>query len=114
MSRATLHNEDELRRKDIRVGDWVLIRRAGEVIPEVVKALTERRTGEETEFRFPAGCPVCGAHVVREEGEKAWRCTGAACAAQLAGRSATSRSAAPWTWRAWATSWPPSWWPRGW
>jgi DNA ligase (NAD+) len=86
VSRATLHNEDELRRKDIRVGDWVLIRRAGEVIPEVVKALPERRTGAEQEFRFPASCPVCGAHVVREEGEKAWRCTGAACAAQLAGR----------------------------
>jgi DNA ligase (NAD+) len=86
VARATLHNEDELKRKDIRVGDWVLIRRAGEVIPEVVKALPERRTGQEVEFRFPAGCPVCGAHVVREEGEKAWRCTGAACGAQLAGR----------------------------
>jgi DNA ligase (NAD+) len=86
VARATLHNEDELRRKDIRVGDWVLIRRAGEVIPEVVKALPERRTGAEVEFRFPAECPACGAHVVREEGEKAWRCTGAACPAQLAGR----------------------------
>jgi DNA ligase (NAD+) len=86
VARATLHNEDELRRKDIRIGDWVLIRRAGEVIPEVVKALPERRTGAEIEFRFPAECPVCGAHVVREEGEKAWRCTGAACGAQLAGR----------------------------
>jgi DNA ligase (NAD+) len=85
VARATLHNEDELRRKDIRVGDWVLIRRAGEVIPEVVMALVERRTGGETEFRFPAECPVCGAHVVREEGEKAWRCTGASCPAQLAG-----------------------------
>jgi DNA ligase (NAD+) len=85
VARATLHNEDELRRKDIRIGDWVLIRRAGEVIPEVVKALPERRTGQELEFRFPAECPVCGAHVVREEGEKAWRCTGAACGAQLAG-----------------------------
>jgi DNA ligase (NAD+) len=86
VSRATLHNEDELRRKDIREGDWVLIRRAGEVIPEVVKPLPERRTGEEREFRFPTACPVCGAHVVRAEGEKAWRCTGAACPAQLAGR----------------------------
>jgi DNA ligase (NAD+) len=86
VARATLHNEDELRRKDIRIGDWVLIRRAGEVIPEVVKALPERRTGQEVEYHFPAGCPVCGAHVVREEGEKAWRCTGAACGAQLAGR----------------------------
>ncbi len=86
VSRATLHNEDELRRKDIRQGDWVLIRRAGEVIPEVVKSLPERRTGEELEFRFPEACPECGAHVVREEGDKAWRCTGAACPAQLSGR----------------------------
>jgi DNA ligase (NAD+) len=86
VSRATLHNEDELRRKDIREGDWVLIRRAGEVIPEVVTSLPERRTGEEREFRFPSACPVCGAHVVRQEGDKAWRCTGAACPAQLAGR----------------------------
>jgi DNA ligase (NAD+) len=86
VSRATLHNEDELRRKDIRVGDWVLIRRAGEVIPEVVKVLPDRRTGEERAFEFPSRCPVCGARVVREEGEKVWRCTGAACPAQLVGR----------------------------
>jgi DNA ligase (NAD+) len=86
VSRATLHNEDELRRKDIRVGDWVLVRRAGEVIPEVVKALPERRTGAERPFEFPERCPVCGARVVREEGEKVWRCTGAACPAQLVGR----------------------------
>ncbi|HYG66224.1 MAG TPA: NAD-dependent DNA ligase LigA, partial [Anaeromyxobacteraceae bacterium] len=78
VSRATLHNEDELRRKDILVGDWVLIRRAGEVIPEVVKPLKERRTGAERPFVFPPTCPVCGAKVVREEGEKVWRCTGAA------------------------------------
>src|SRR5512140_2261327 len=86
VSRATLHNEDEMRRKDILVGDWVLIRRAGEVIPEVVKPLKERRTGAEKPFTFPATCPVCGAKVVREEGEKVWRCTGAACPAQLVGR----------------------------
>jgi DNA ligase (NAD+) len=86
VSRATLHNEDELRRKDILVGDWVLIRRAGEVIPEVVKPLKERRTGAERSFVFPTECPVCGAKVVREEGEKVWRCTGAACPAQLVGR----------------------------
>jgi DNA ligase (NAD+) len=86
VSRATLHNEDELRRKDILVGDWVLIRRAGEVIPEVVKPLKERRTGAERPFVFPEACPVCGAKVVREEGEKVWRCTGAACPAQLVGR----------------------------
>src|SRR5512146_1342500 len=86
VSRATRHNEDELRRKDILVGDWVLIRRAGEVIPEVVKPLRERRTGAERPFVFPAACPVCGARVVREEGEKVYRCTGAACPAQLVGR----------------------------
>ena len=86
VTNATLHNEDELRRKDVRVGDWVLMRRAGEVIPEVVKVLKERRTGKEREFVFPDRCPVCGAKVVREEGEKVWRCTGAACPAQLVGR----------------------------
>jgi DNA ligase (NAD+) len=86
VSRATLHNEDEMRRKDILVGDWVLIRRAGEVIPEVVKPLKERRTGAERRFEFPSACPVCGARVVREEGEKVWRCTGAACPAQLVGK----------------------------
>jgi DNA ligase (NAD+) len=86
VTNATLHNEDEMRRKDVRIGDWVLVRRAGEVIPEVVKVLAERRTGEEREFRFPGSCPVCGARVVREEGEKQWRCTGSACPAQLAGK----------------------------
>ena len=86
VSRATLHNEDELRRKDVRIGDVVLIRRAGEVIPEVVKSIPERRTGAEREFVFPARCPECGARVVREEGEKVHRCTGAACPAQLVGR----------------------------
>ncbi|HSM91508.1 MAG TPA: NAD-dependent DNA ligase LigA [Anaeromyxobacteraceae bacterium] len=86
VTNATLHNEDELRRKDVRVGDWVLMRRAGEVIPEVVKVLKDRRTGEEQEFVFPAVCPECGAKVVREEGEKVNRCTGAACPAQLAAR----------------------------
>ncbi|MEI7705064.1 MAG: NAD-dependent DNA ligase LigA [Deltaproteobacteria bacterium] len=86
VSRATLHNEDELRRKDVRIGDMVLIRRAGEVIPEVVKSIPERRTGAEREFAFPDRCPECGARVVREEGEKVYRCTGAACPAQLVGR----------------------------
>jgi DNA ligase (NAD+) len=86
VTNATLHNEDELRRKDVRVGDWVLMRRAGEVIPEVVKVLKERRTGAEPEWTFPAACPVCGARVVREEGEKVNRCTGAACPAQLTAR----------------------------
>jgi DNA ligase (NAD+) len=81
--RATLHNEDEIRRKDIRVGDRVVIQKAGEVIPEVVKALTAARTGDEREFVMPDHCPVCGAEVTKPEGEAVARCSGVACPAQL-------------------------------
>ncbi len=80
---ASLHNMDEVERKDVRIGDTVLIERAGDVIPYVVKVLTERRTGDETPFTMPSHCPVCGAKVVRPEGEVAYRCTGADCPAQL-------------------------------
>ena len=80
---ATLHNEDDIRRKDIRIGDWVVVERAGEVIPQVVGPVTERRTGEEREFAMPERCPVCGVPVVRAEGEAATRCPNAACPAQL-------------------------------
>ncbi len=86
VSRATLHNEDELRRKDVRAGDWVFVRRAGDVIPEIVKVITSKRTGQETEFVFPSKCPECLAPVKREEGESAMRCTNSACPAQVAGR----------------------------
>src|SRR5881296_2626515 len=80
---ASLHNMDEVERKDVRVGDTVLIERAGDVIPYVVKVVTERRTGREKRFHMPAACPVCGAKVVRAEGEVAYRCIGLACPAQL-------------------------------
>jgi DNA ligase (NAD+) len=80
---ASLHNMDEVERKDVRIGDTVLIERAGDVIPYVVKVLTERRTGDEKRFEMPAHCPVCGAQVVRPEDEVAYRCTGADCPAQL-------------------------------
>jgi DNA ligase (NAD+) len=83
VSRATLHNEDEIRRKDIRVGDRVVIQRAGEVIPEVVRVLTEERTGTETPFEMPRTCPVCGADVERPDGEAVTRCVGIACPAQV-------------------------------
>lgn len=83
VSRATLHNEDEIRRKDIRIGDTVLIERAGDVIPEVVKVITEKRTGKERAFEMPKICPVCGSKVVREEGEAVSRCIGSSCQAQL-------------------------------
>src|SRR5437667_12701846 len=80
---ASLHNMDEVERKDVRVGDTVLIERAGDVIPYVVKVLTEKRTGKEKKFRMPRKCPVCGAEVVRAEGEVAYRCIGLSCPAQL-------------------------------
>jgi DNA ligase (NAD+) len=79
VSRATLHNEDEVARKDVRVGDWVLIQRAGDVIPEVVKVITERRTGAEAPFKMPKTCPVCGTPLVRPEGEKVTRCPNPDC-----------------------------------
>ncbi|HEY9074080.1 MAG TPA: NAD-dependent DNA ligase LigA, partial [Desulfobaccales bacterium] len=79
VSRATLHNEAEVARKDVRVGDWVLIQRAGDVIPEVVKVITERRTGQEKPFQMPKACPVCGAELVRPEGEKVTRCPNPDC-----------------------------------
>jgi DNA ligase (NAD+) len=82
--RATLHNEDEMRRKDIRIGDHVIVQRAGEVIPEVVRVLTEKRTGEERAFVMPATCPICGSPVERRPGEAVARCTGGAiCPAQI-------------------------------
>lgn len=83
VERATLHNEDEIRRKDIRVGDAVIIQRAGEVIPEVVEVILDARDGDEVEFVFPTHCPVCGADVERPEGEAVARCIGIACPAQL-------------------------------
>ncbi len=82
VTRATLHNEDELRRKDVREGDWVFVRRAGDVIPEIVKVVTSRRTGEEKEFEFPKTCPVCGSPAVREEEQAVTRCTGGDCPAK--------------------------------
>jgi len=83
VSRATLHNEDEIRRKDVRIGDTVIIQRAGEVIPEVVEVVKEKRTGDEVEFQMPTHCPVCGADVERVPGEAVARCTGIACPAQI-------------------------------
>jgi DNA ligase (NAD+) len=76
VTNATLHNEDELRRKDLKIGDTVIVRRAGDVIPEVVASIPERRTGAEREFVMPALCPVCGSHVLRGEDEAIARCSG--------------------------------------
>ena len=76
VTNATLHNEDELARKDLMIGDTVVVRRAGDVIPEVVRALPERRPPDARRFTMPARCPVCGSAAVREPGEVAWRCVG--------------------------------------
>ncbi len=84
VSRATLHNQDEIDKKDVRIGDTVLIQRAGDVIPEVVQVVTSKRTGKEKKFRMPTKCPVCGADVIREEAIH--RCIGLDCPAQLKGR----------------------------
>ena len=80
---ASLHNMDEIARKDIRVGDYVVVERAGDVIPYVVRVLPERRTGGERQFIMPERCPVCGSEVFREEGEAAYRCVGISCPAKL-------------------------------
>ena len=82
ISKATLHNEDFIKEKDIRIEDYVVIQKAGDVIPEVVDVLKEKRTGNEKEFEMPKVCPVCGGKVVREEGEAAWHCIGIECSAR--------------------------------
>jgi len=83
VTNATLHNLDEIRRKDVREGDWVVVRRAGDVIPEVARVVVERREGELPEFIMPEACPVCGSAVERIEGEAAFRCSGGLfCGAQ--------------------------------
>lgn len=83
ISKTTLHNEDFIKEKDLKIGDTVVIQKQGDVIPEVIKVIKEKRTGKEKEFEMPKVCPVCGAQAVREEGEAATRCIGIECPAQL-------------------------------
>ncbi len=83
VTHATLHNEDEVARKDLRIGDMVLVERAGEVIPQVVKPILDKRTGSERKFKMPVKCPVCGSDAVREEDEAVRRCVNASCPAQV-------------------------------
>ena len=82
ISKTTLHNEDFIIEKDLKIGDHILIQKAGDVIPEVVEVLKEKRTGKEIKFEMPKICPVCGAEVIREEGEAATRCIGIECPAR--------------------------------
>lgn len=83
ISKTTLHNEDYIKERDIRIGDTVVIQKAGDVIPEVIEVVKKKRTGEEKEFKMPNICPVCGAQAVREEGEAIWHCIGIECPAKL-------------------------------
>ena len=83
ISKTTLHNEDFIKEKGLKIGDTVVIQKAGDVIPEIVKVVVEKRTGKEKDFEMPKVCPVCGAEAVREEGEAAVRCTGIECPAKL-------------------------------
>ncbi len=86
VARATLHNEDEIKRLDVRVGDYILIEKSGDVIPKVLKVVESRRTGKEKRFKMPTACPVCGGVVSRPEGEVVARCVAADCPAQLKAR----------------------------
>jgi DNA ligase (NAD+) len=81
-----LHNEDEIKRLGLKIGDWVLIEKSGEIIPKVLSVVTSKRTGEEKRFQMPKRCPVCGGAISRPEGEVVARCVAADCAAQLKGR----------------------------
>lgn len=82
ISKTTLHNEDFITQKDLRIGDTVIIQKAGDVIPEIVEVVKEKRTGKEKAFKMPTVCPVCGAKAIREPGEAALRCIGIECSAR--------------------------------
>ena len=86
VSRATLHNEDEISRLGLKIGDWVMIEKSGEIIPKVLNVIKSKRTGKEKPFKPPTHCPVCGGEISRPEGEVVARCVAADCAAQLVGR----------------------------
>ncbi len=88
VSRASLHNQDEIKRLNIKIGDWVLIEKSGEIIPQVVKVIESKRTGSEQEYEFPKSCPVCNSEVVRPEGEAVTRCTNEICPAKVKARIA--------------------------
>jgi len=83
VERATLHNEDFIKNLDVRIGDWVLVQRAGDVIPQIVMPIKEKRTGNEREIKFPTHCPICGTKLVKKPGEAIWRCPNTNCYASL-------------------------------
>ena len=106
VSNATLHNMDEIERKDVRIGDVVILRRAGDVIPEVVAPVLQQRVGELELPKMPSNCPVCGSEVLQQSGQTAYRCVGGLfCAAQRKEAIKHYASRRLWTSKAWATSW---------
>jgi len=86
VSRASLHNEDEIKHLGVKIGDWVLIEKSGEIIPQVLQVIESRRTGEEIDYEFPTKCPICGADAVRPEGEAVRRCINPDCPAKIKAR----------------------------
>ncbi len=86
VSRASLHNEDEIKRLNLKIGDWVLIEKSGEIIPQILQVIESKRTGNETDYEFPKTCPVCGFDAVRPEGEAVTRCTNSVCPAKVKAR----------------------------
>jgi DNA ligase (NAD+) len=86
VSRASLHNEDEIKRLDLKLGDWVLIEKSGEIIPQVVQVIPTKRTGKEVDYEFPTKCPICNSDALRPEGEAVTRCTNDICPAKIKGR----------------------------
>jgi DNA ligase (NAD+) len=86
VSRASLHNEDEIKRLNLKIGDWVLIEKSGEIIPQILQVIESRRSGAETEYEFPKNCPVCNSAVLRPEGEAVTRCTNEDCSAKIKAR----------------------------
>ena len=86
VSRASLHNEDEIKRLNLKIGDWVLIEKSGEIIPQILQVIESKRTGEEKYYEFPKNCPVCNSAVVRPEGEAVTRCTNEICPAKVKAR----------------------------
>ena len=86
VSRASLHNEDEIKRLNLKIGDWVLIEKSGEIIPQILQVIESKRTGDETDYEFPKTCPVCETEVVRPEGEAVTRCPNEICPAKVKAR----------------------------
>ncbi len=111
VTNATLHNEDEIRRKGVRVGDTVIIRRAGDVIPQVVSVVVDQRPQGTEAFEMPRACPVCGSDVIRDGDEATIRCSGGLfCPAQRKEAINTTPQDGRWILRVWVTSWWSSWW----